>query len=194
MKIVAFNGSPRAGGNTAQLLDLVLRTVKAEDGGADIETELVELGPKPLSGCIACYKCHERKNRRCAVESDPLNDYIDRMLAADAVLLGSPTYFADLTTNMKSLIDRAGMVARANGYMFKRKVGASVATASRRGAIHTYDSMNHFFLNAQMLVPGSNNWNLGFGLAPGEVNEDSEALETMETLGRNLLWLLRRVA
>ena len=190
MKVLAINGSARLNGNTA----IMLNTALAEIAAAGIETELVQLGPKGLQGCIACYKCFENKDKRCAVDDDKMNSYIEKMLAADGILLGSPTYFADVTTNMKSLIDRSGMVSRANGDMFSRKAGAAVVTARRGGAIHTFDTLNHFFFIGQMVVPGSSYWNMGYGREPGQVTGDEEALATMRTLGQNMAWLLEKIA
>ncbi|MBU1039756.1 MAG: flavodoxin family protein [Proteobacteria bacterium] len=190
MKVLAINGSARLNGNTA----IMLNTALAEIAAAGIETELVQLGPKGLQGCIACYKCFENKDKRCAVDDDKLNSYIEKMLAADGILLGSPTYFADVTTNMKSLMDRSGMVSRANGDMFQRKAGAAVVTARRGGAIHTFDTLNHFFFIGQMVVPGSSYWNMGYGREPGQVSGDEEALATMRTLGQNMAWLLKKIA
>ena len=190
MKVLAINGSARLNGNTAIMLNTALAVLAAEG----IETELVQLGPKGLQGCIACYKCFENKDKRCAVNDDRMNGYIEKMVAADGILLGSPTYFADVTTNMKSLMDRAGMVARANEDMFQRKVGAAVVTARRGGAIHTFDTLNHFFFIGQMVVPGSSYWNMGYGREPGQVSGDDEALATMRTLGQNMAWLLQKIA
>jgi len=189
MRVVAFNGSPRQGGNTAQLLEVVLR----EFGQAGIETELVELAGTHPHGCTACMECFSRKDKQCAVTSDPMNEWIAKMDAADGLVLGSPTYFADVTTEMKALMDRAGYVGRANGGMFRRKVGAAVVVARRAGAIHAFDTINHFFLINEMIVPGSSYWNLGYGRAPGEVQQDDEGLRTMQVLGRNMAWLLQRV-
>ncbi|MDR3640296.1 MAG: flavodoxin family protein [Humidesulfovibrio sp.] len=189
MKVLGINGSARLNGNTAILLQLALAELEAEG----FETELVQLGPKGLQGCIACYKCFEKKDRRCVIEDD-MNGYIEKMLEADAILLGSPTYFADVSTNIKSLMDRAGMVARANDDMFARKVGAAVVTARRGGAIHTFDTLNHFFFINQMVVPGSSYWNMGYGREPGQVNGDDEGLRTMRVLGCNMAWLLKKLA
>ncbi|MDP2847855.1 MAG: flavodoxin family protein [Humidesulfovibrio sp.] len=189
MKVLGINGSARLNGNTAIMLNTALGEIAAEG----IETELVQLGPKALQGCIACYKCFENKDHLCAVD-DAMNGYIAKMIEADGILLGSPTYFADVTTNMKSLMDRAGMVARANDDMFSRKVGAAVVTARRGGAIHTFDTLNHFFFIGQMIVPGSNYWNMGYGREPGQVKGDDEGLRTMHVLGRNMAWLLKKLA
>lgn len=189
MKVVAFNGSARKGGNTAEMIKAALKPLEA----AGIETELVELAGKKVRGCIACQKCWEKKNRRCVVDNDFVNECIEKMVEADGIILGSPTYFANITTEMKALIDRAGFVAHANGGMFRRKVGASVAVARRGGAIHTFNSLNHFFFISEMVVPGSNYWNMGFGLEKGDVTEDAEGMGTMATLGENMAWLLNKL-
>jgi len=189
MRVVAFNGSPRQDGNTARLLGYVLQELKSEG----METELVHLRG-PIRGCIACFECHTRKDGRCVLEEDMTNDCISKMASADGIILGSPTYFADLTSEMKALIDRSGFVAKANDDMFKRKVGAAVVAVRRAGAIHAFDSINHLFFISQMIVPGSSYWNVGVGLDRGDVESDREGMETMRILGRNMAWLLKKIA
>ena len=189
MKVVAINGSARKDGNTAILVRRVFRELEAEG----IATELVQLAGSTLRGCTACYRCFERKDRRCAVTGDAANDLIARMLEADGVILASPTYFADVSAELKALIDRAGLVAKANADMFRRKVGAAVVAVRRGGEIHAFDTINHFFLISQMIVPGSIYWNMGFGLQIGDAEKDDEGLRTMETLGRNMAWLLKKI-
>jgi multimeric flavodoxin WrbA len=190
MKVVGFNGSGRKDGNTAILIRTVFEALESEG----IETELVQLAGKRLRGCIACYRCFENKDGRCAVDNDDLNPCIDRMREAHGIVLGSPTYFADVSAETKALIDRAGMTAKANGDMYRRKVGAAVVAVRRAGAIHAFDAINHFFLISQMVVPGSSYWNIGIGRDKGEVAGDEEGLATMRTLGQNMAWLLRRIA
>ncbi|HNZ05744.1 MAG TPA: flavodoxin family protein [Methanothrix soehngenii] len=189
MKVIAFNGSPRRDGNTATLLAAVLRELESQG----IETELVHL-IGPLAGCKACFKCKEKKNGRCIQDKDMINQCIQKMAAADGIIIGSPTYFADLTPETKALIDRAGFVAMANGYMFKRKVGAAVVAVRRAGAIHVFDSINHLFLISQMIIAGSSYWNIGMGLEERDVERDQEGLATMRTLGQNMGWLLKKIA
>jgi multimeric flavodoxin WrbA len=190
MKVIAFNGSARKDGNTSILLNLVFEELKAEG----IETELYALAGKPIQGCIACYKCFEKKDKRCAVEKDIINECIQKMLEADGILLGSPTYFADVSAGMKALIERCGMVSRANGDILKRKVGAGVVAVRRAGAMHVFNSLNSFFLINQMIIPGSSYWNLGIGRQPGEVNNDLEGVQTMKNLGKNMAWLLKKIS
>ncbi len=189
MKVVGFNGSARKDGNTAVMIRWVFGELEKEG----IETELYEMGGKKIGGCIACYKCFQNKDKKCSVEKDILNECIEKILDADGIILGSPVYFADITSQIKALIDRAGMVSIANGSMYRRKVGASVVAARRGGAIHTFDSLNHFFFISQMIVPGSSYWNIGFGRDRGDVEKDEEAKRTMETLGQNMAWLLDKV-
>jgi len=189
MKVVAFNGSARKDGNTAILLNTVLEELKREG----IETELVQLSGKSLQGCIACFKCFENKDGRCAVKKDEMNVYIEKMQEADGILLGSPTYFSDVSTNMKALIERCGMVARANDDMFRRKVGAGVVAVRRAGAAHVFSSLNFFFLIGQMIIPGSSYWNIAIGRQPGEVMNDNEGMQTMTNLGTNMAWLMKKL-
>lgn len=187
IKVVAFNGSARKNGNTA----ILLRHVLCELSENGIETELVEMSGARIHGCLACRKCSARKDRRCSQTDDMGNVYIEKMAAADGILLGSPTYVADISPEIKALIDRACMVSGANGGMFRRKVGAAVVAVRRAGAIHAFDALNHFFLITEMVIPGSSYWNIGIGREPGEVEKDEEGIRTMKVLGRNMAWLLK---
>ncbi|MFH0862173.1 MAG: flavodoxin family protein [Candidatus Altiarchaeota archaeon] len=189
LKVVAFSGSARMDGNTSILVKRVF--AELEKGG--ISTELVQLAGKPVRGCIACYKCFENKDRRCAVGGDIINECIGKMLEADAVILATPTYFADASPEIMALVGRAGMVARANGHMFARKPGAAVIAVRRAGATHAFDSLNHFFTISQMIIVGSSYWNIGIGREAGEVMKDEEGMKTMEVLGQNMAWLLKRI-
>jgi multimeric flavodoxin WrbA len=189
MKVVAFNGSPRSNGNTQQALQIVLDELKAEG----IETELVNIADKQLEPCHACYSCGRNKDQRCIYDKDRLNDWVQLMIKADGILLGSPVYFGTMNAQMKAFIDRAGFVARQNGDLFKRKVGAAVAVNRRAGALTAFDDMNHFFLIGQMIVPGSDYWNIVNANKPGDILADEEGVRTMRTLGKNMAWLLKRV-
>ena len=189
IKVVAFNGSARPKGNTADLLARATAALEAEG----VATETHSLAKETFRGCIGCMLCFENKNRRCAVESDSLNDYLAKMILADGILLGSPVYFADCSAIIKALVERCGMVARANDNFLKRKVGAAVAAVRRAGAIHTIDSLQHFFTIGEMIIAGSSYWNVGIGREPHKVLEDEEGLETMDTLGRNMAWLLKKI-
>jgi len=189
MKVVAFNGSARKDGNTAVLLKRVLKVLAAEG----IETELIQLAGEQIHGCTACRACFETKNQRCVITDDKVNEYIQKMIQADGILLGSPTYFAMMSPEMKALIDRAGFVTRATPDTLKYKVGAAVAVARRAGAMTTFDAINHFFLISQMIVPGSSYWNIGVANKKNEIETDTEALKTMDDLGKNMAWLIKKL-
>jgi multimeric flavodoxin WrbA len=190
MKAIAINGSPRPGGNTEIMLKKVLEPLEV----AGWNTEYRQIGGKPVRGCMACFKCVEKKNGRCVIEGDDVNEYLELMYAADAIILGSPTYFADVTTELKALIDRAGFVALANGGAFSGKIGAAVVAVRRGGATHVFDSINHMFLISSMIVPGSLYWNLGMGLDKGDVLSDDESMRNMNHLGQTIAWLGKAMA
>jgi multimeric flavodoxin WrbA len=190
VKVVAVNCSPRRNGNTRLLLEAVLEPL----GKAGWETELIQAGGKNIHGCRACRRCFESQDRRCSYDDDEFNTIYEKLLAADAMVIGSPTYFADITPEAKALIDRAGYVAMANGGLFAGKIGAGVIAVRRAGAVHALDSINHMFLICRMVVPGSTYWNLGFGREAGEVAADAEGLANMNHLGRAIAWLGKAIA
>lgn len=189
MKIVAFNGSARKDGNTAILLKRAFKALEAEG----FETELIQLAGQHIRGCTACRTCFETKNQRCIIAEDKVNEYICKMVEADGILLGSPTYFGMMSPELKALIDRAGFVARATPEMLRHKVGAAVVAVRRAGGMSTFDAINHFFLINQMIVPGSSYWNIGMGNKKGEVELDEEGMKTMEDLGKNMAWLIKKI-
>ena len=189
MQVVAINGSPRKNGNTSQLLQTVCNTLEHEGIG----TAMVQLGTEPLRGCVDCGVCKKEKNGRCIYDDDPLNGILAQMHGADGIVLGSPTYFANVSSNMKALMDRAGRVSRVSGFTLRRKVGAPVVAMRRAGGTHVFSSLNYFFLISQMIVPGSNYWNLACGLHEGDALQDAEGVATMETLGINMAWLLQKI-
>jgi multimeric flavodoxin WrbA len=188
MKVAAFNGSPRKKGNTYHAIQTVLRELKKEG----IKTELIQLGGEQIKGCKACFVCFKKKDKRC-VQNDKLNMFIEKMSEAEGIIIGSPTYFSNVSTEVKALIDRAGLVARANDHLFKRKVGAAVVAVRRAGATYVYSSINFFFGIGEMIVPGSSYWNLGIGFNPGDILKDKEGIATFRDLGRNMAWLLKKL-
>jgi len=185
MKAIAINGSPRQGGNTEILLKKALEPLAA----AGWETELIQVGGQPIRGCMACYQCVQAKNKRCAQKDKVFERCLEKMIEADAIILGSPTYFTDVSAEMKALLDRSGFVARANGGLFRRKIGAAVVAVRRGGGTHAIDTINHMFLISGVIVPGSTYWNLGFGRDKGEVSKDEEGLRNMRDLGETIAWL-----
>lgn len=189
MKVVAINGSPKKEGNTYRLLKTVLGELEKEG----ISTEIISLAGARLMGCQGCQACFERKDGKCVFAKDRLNEIYAQMVEADGIVLGSPTYVADVTSEMKALIDRACYVAKANGRTLTRKVGAAVSAVRRGGAIHTVDTMNHFFQISGMIVIGSTYWNMVYGRMPGEVENDAEGMANMTDLGRNMAWVLKKL-
>ena len=186
MKAIAINGSPRKGGNT----EILLRKVMEPLTEAGWDTEFIQLGGQPIHGCRACYDCFKKKNSRCGQKGEEVFDLcLEKMILADAIVLGSPTYFSDVTSEMKALLDRAGLVAVANGGLFRRKIGAAVVAVRRGGGTHAFDTMNHMFLMSGAIVPGSTYWNLGDGLDKGDVKQDEEGLRNMADLGQTIAWL-----
>jgi multimeric flavodoxin WrbA len=187
MKVVLFNSSPRKEGNTFQAIKVVMEELNAEG----IDCEYIWMGNQNLFGCKACFKCAGKK--KCIQDNDKLNEYLEKMIYADGIVLGSPTFFADVSSTMKALIDRAGMASKSNGDLLKRKIGAAVVVARRAGATHVFSSINFFFLIGQMIVVGSSYWNLGIGLNPGDVLKDSEGIQTFKTLGKNMAFVLKKI-
>jgi len=189
MKVVAFNGSPRKEGNTYQSIQVVLGELQKEG----IETELIQIGGKNIHGCTACYKCFENKDKECAIKNDELNNYLKKMTEADGIIIGSPVYFSNVTSEIKAFMDRAGLVGRANHNLLKRKVGTAVVAVRRAGATFAFSAINFFFFIQEMIVPGSIYWNLAIGREPGEVKKDEEGMMTFKTLGQNMAWLLKKI-
>jgi multimeric flavodoxin WrbA len=189
MKVLGINCSPRRGGNTELLIKEVFKALNKEG----IETEFFQLGGKKVDGCVACMKCRKEKDGRCHQKNEVINECIKRMVRADGIIIGSPVYFADLTAEAKALIDVAGYALRGAGNPLKRKPGAAVIAVRRAGAIHAFDSINHFFLINEMIIPGSSYWNVAIGREKGEVLKDEEGMKTMQVLGENLAWLLKKI-
>ena len=189
MNVIGFNGSARKNGNTAALIQTVFEQLEAEG----IDTQLINLGARSVNGCLACMKCFENRDGHCIQTKDPLNDWLDEMKTADGIILGTPVYFADLSGQLKCFMDRTGMVAIANGNMFKRKPGAAVVAVRRAGGVSAFHSVNAYFTIAEMIIVGSTYWNVGYGMDKGEVAQDGEGQQTMRNLGMNMAWLIKSI-
>jgi multimeric flavodoxin WrbA len=190
MKVLGINCSPRRKGNTEMLIREVFKPL--EKNG--IKTEFFQLGGKKVNGCIACMKCREARDGKCHQKNEVINECIKKIIKADAIIIGSPVYFADLSSQAKALIDVAGYSIRSlKVNPLKRKLGAAVIAVRRAGAINAFDSINHFFLINEMIIPGSSYWNNGLGREKGQVAEDKEGMITMRVLGENMAWLLKRL-
>lgn len=189
MKVVGINGSARKNGNTAILINTVFDVLNKNG----IETELIQLAGSPVRGCMGCGACKKSADKRCIIKNDIINECFEKMSSADGFILGSPVYYADVSAEMKALIDRTGMLSSANGGAFKHKVGASVVALRRGGAIHAFDTMNHFLHMMQMYLVGASYWNMGYGGPLGAVSKDEEALTNMKVLGENMAWILKKI-
>ncbi|MBU2699993.1 multimeric flavodoxin WrbA [Sporomusaceae bacterium BoRhaA] len=189
MKVVGINGSPHKEGNTARLIQTVFNELNRQG----IDTEMISLSSQNISGCTACGACMKQKNRHCVITDDSFNVYLEKMIAADGIILGSPVYSADVTSQIKAFIDRASMVLAANKGLLKYKVGASVIAARRGGAISAFDTLNHFLHSKEMFLVGSTYWNMVYGNQIGEVEQDQEGMANMKNLGENMAWLLKKI-
>ena len=187
MKVIAINGSPRKNGNTSYLIQTVFDELKKEG----IATEEIIIGLKNFKGCIACKKCWEKKDGYCAIPDQNFNEIVDKMKAADGIILGSPVYIGDVTGQMKTFMDRIIYLSFAAGQILNRKVGASIAAVRRQGAITTLNTLNSFFSVQQMLIVSSSYWNFGLGRVEGDVESDLEGLQSMRNLGKNMAWTLK---
>lgn len=187
MKVIGINASARAGGNTAILIKRVLDELEREG----IETELVELAGRPVAPCRACWACGGKGS--CVHAHDAFCEVFEQVKEADGIVLGSPTYAANVSATMQAFLERAAVVADMNPGILRYKVGAAVSAARRGGSLHAIDAMNHFFLNHEMFVPGSTYWNMGYGQLPGDVQSDEEGLANEANLGKNMAFLLKAV-
>ncbi|CCY34275.1 Cd1 [uncultured Blautia sp.] len=184
MKVLAINSSARKDGNTAILINTVLEELNK----AGIETEMIQLAGNVIEPCKACWACGGQGN--CVHRKDSFREVFEKMKEADGILLGSPVYSANVSANMQALLERAAVVADMNPGLFTHKGGAAVAAVRRGGAMQAVDTMNHFFLNHEMIVVGSTYWNMGYGQMPGDVQKDEEGLANMRNLGQNMSYLL----
>ncbi|AXV37881.1 MAG: flavodoxin family protein [Methanobacteriaceae archaeon] len=185
-KVLLICGSPRPNGNTAQVLEECAKSIENQS----LETEILSLRGKKIQSCIACGKCAEL--HRCSLE-DGLNEIIEKIRESEGFIIGAPVYFGTARGDVMSLLQRVGMVSRASDQFLSWKVGGPIAVARRGGQTATIQEMLMFFFINEMIVPGSTYWNMVFGLAPGEVQEDSEGLETIRRFGKNVAKLINKL-
>lgn len=189
MKVVLFNGSPRKDGNTFHALQILIKELNSKG----IECEYIWIGNQKLQGCMACYQCAENQDNKCSITTDKINTYLEKVIKSDGIVIGSPTYFANVSAPIKAFIDRVGLVSKVNGDILKHKVGAAVVAVRRQGATQVFSSINFFFLINQMFVVGSSYWNLGIGKNPGDIKNDKEGIQTFHNLGKNMTFLLQKI-
>jgi len=189
MKVIAINGSPNKEGNTWHALKIIGN--KLQEQG--IEFEILHVGNKTISGCLACGKCRKTMDEKCSISSDIVNEYIQIMKSADGLIIGSPVHYSGISGTMKSFLDRSFYVAGINGGLFRHKVGAAIVAVRRTGGSSTFDSLNHFLNYSEMLIATSNYWNVIHGRIPGEVVKDEEGVQIMEVLSNNIAWMLKMI-
>jgi multimeric flavodoxin WrbA len=186
MKVVAFNGSPRAEGNTYHAIRMVAEELNKEG----IDVEIIQVGNNGIHGCTGCGSCAKNQDERCVID-DEVNGLIQRMKAADGIILGSPVYFSSIAGGMKCFLDRAFYVSSSNGGLFRHKVGVAVVGVRRAGGIPTFNQLNNYLNYSEILIPTSNYWNVAYGRLPGEVSQDEEGKQILRILGRNMAWLMK---
>ncbi len=186
MKVIGINGSPHGEGNTA----LALREMAREFDRAGIEMEIIHIGHKAIRGCLGCGACARTKDEKCIIADDIVNETIQLLKTADAIVLGSPVHFAGIGGTMKSLCDRVFYVAAQNGGLFDGKVGASVVAVRRSGGSAAWAGLNYYLTFAKMLVAGSSYWTIVHGALPGEAADDAEGLQTVRNAAKNIAWML----
>lgn len=183
MKVVAINGSPRQDGNT----DICLKAIEKELNSQGIEMEILHIGKETIGGCIACYHCLVTGSGHC-IQSDGVNDCIDKMAEADGIILASPVYYGGIAGTMKCFLDRVFLCA---GPKFHHKVGAAITTLRRSGGLETFQQLNAYLNTMEMVMPSSDYWSAVHGLQPGEAEQDTEGMEVMTKLGRNMAWIMK---
>ena len=186
MKVVAINGSPRKGGNCAQMLE-VLGDVLAKEG---IEFEVCQPGAK-VHPCMACYHCLNNNTLRCVQADDGVNEIIEKCIAADAIVLASPVYHGGIAGSMKCVMDRIMLAACCGENQFHHKVGAALSTLRRSGGMETYQQLLGLMDAMEMVLVTSDYWNAVHGADIGECKQDIEGVEVIEKLGRNIAWMLK---
>lgn len=189
MKIVAVNGSPKNKGNTAQVL-LYLANQFGQQG---IELEIIQVGNHKIRGCLACGKCKENRDEKCVIKGDQVNNWIQEMKQAAGIILASPVHYAGISGTMKSFLDRAFYVSSANGNLYRHKVGSSLVVVRRAGGLPAFNQLNNYLNYSEMLLPGSNYWNIIYGTAPGDISQDEEGKQILRVLAKNMSWALKLV-
>ncbi len=189
IKVIAINGSPRQNGNTFHALQIMGEQLIAEN----INFEILQIGNKTISGCLSCGKCFRTGDLKCTIHTDPVNAIMQKLKDADGIILGSPVHYSGIGGTMKSFLDRTFYVAFANGNIFRHKVGAAMVAVRRSGGSATLDSLHHYFTISEMPIVSSNYWNIIHGLMPNECLQDQEGVQIIQTLGKNMAWMLKMI-
>jgi len=187
MKVLGISGSPRVKSNTSDLIKVTLKEIEKEG----IETEFITLAQKVIKPCNACMYCE--KVSECSINDDDFAPIYEKILKAEGLIIGCPVYFGSATPELKALIDRTGYIARKNGGLLKRKVGAPIAVARRAGKTFTFAQLSLFYAINDMIQIGSSYWNIAVGRNPGEALIDDEGVKTMINLGQNIAWVMKKL-
>lgn len=191
MKVVAFNGSPKADGNTKAAIELLAKELRIEG----IIVEVVHVGNKEIRGCIACNACKRNNNEKCILKDKYVNEWIQKMKEADGIILGSPVYSSAINATLKSFLDRAFYVGYDSGVgggsLFRHKVGVSIVAARRAGGVPALNELNNFLNYCEMIMPSSNYWNIIYGSSTKDTETDLEGQQIMRVLGKNMAWLMK---
>ena len=188
MKVLLVNGSSHVHGTTNRALEEMVKVFEAEG----VESEIVQLGGKPLADCLACGKCAGVGH--CAFgDDDGVNDFIEKAFDADGFVFASPTYFAHSSGRLFSFLDRVFYACGSHpkGHPFTFKPGAAVVVARRGGTSTNYDDINKYFSITQMPIVSSTYWNMVFGRNAEDAEQDAEGLQTVRNLARNMVWMMR---
>ena len=182
MKVLLFNGSPRANGCTFTALSEIAGVLNAQG----IETEILQIGNKPIQDCIACGGCADKS--KCVFANDCVNEWIEKAKAADGFVFGTPVYYAHPSGRILSAMDR---MFYAGGKSFAQKPAAVIASARRAGTTATLDAISKHLSISQMPIISSTYWNMVHGNSPEETKQDLEGMQTMRNIGANMAWILK---
>ena len=182
MKVLFVNGSSHKNGTTMAAIN-EMEKVFHEEG---IETEVVQVGAKPLADCLQCGYCSG--NGKCVIDDDGVNEFVAKAQGSDGFVFASPVYYAHPSGRLFDFLDRAFY---SGGNAFKFKPGASVAVARRAGTTATLDAINKYFSISQMPIAGSTYWNMVHGAVAEDALKDEEGMQTMRNLARNMIWMMR---
>lgn len=186
MKVLLINGGSHKEGNTFHALSMAAKTLEAQG----IETEIMQLGNKPVRGCIACGVCKQKGNNRCTFNDDVCNSFLEKAESADGFIFGSPTYYGQPNGALLAVVQR---MLYAGGALMKNKPVANVAVCRRGGGSAVYQTMNMAFEMMNMPIVTSQYWNIVYGQKPGEAELDEEGMQTMRTMANNMAWMLKRI-
>ena len=189
MKVLAINGSPKKEGNTYRALKKVTDVLEAKG----VEVQIVHIGNNIKGGCRGCNACFKKRDFKCIIEDDAVNECLELAKDADGLLFGSPVYFGGITGTMKCFMDRFFYTANGNKSFLRHKVAAGVIALRRSGGSAALDQLNKYLQYTELLLPTSNYWNITHGLTPGQVDEDAEGNQILELLGENFYWALQLV-